>query len=279
MKKLVEEHFKSLYELINTLSTRPKNEIMKDEDSSDEGSYDFTLTESYDKAEHLLKTGYVEILPKVLEGIRQSEKQVKAIIGESNKNIPRNHVVGFVPNVPNALQGLPESMITIDRNIQKKKCMNIYYVMEGNCGTNPELWVNAGIALLSAIKLIELTGISVKLEVCFIAARAISSTEQQTFSSVIVKNYQDRLDIQKLCFPIAHPSMFRRFGFRWLETHPDIEDKGFQGGYGRAIENLSKIKENFAFPDNSFVINGQWICDHDNKVTEVLKYLNNKLDE
>ena len=50
-----------------------------------------------------------------------------------------------------------------------------------------------------------------------------------------VKSYAEHLDLQKLTFPVAHPSMFRRFGFKWLETVPTLTESRFSMGYGRSV--------------------------------------------
>lgn len=37
---------------------------------------------------------------------------------------------------------------------------------------------------------------------------------ETTFPTVVIKNYGQRFDLQKVCFPLAHPSMLRRIGFK-----------------------------------------------------------------
>ena len=67
-QRVIMESFDSLYELLYTVDTRPKNEVMKDCNSSHKNDYSFTGTPSYEEAEKLAKYGYTELLPKIREG-------------------------------------------------------------------------------------------------------------------------------------------------------------------------------------------------------------------
>jgi hypothetical protein len=37
--------------------------------------------------------------------------------------------------------------------------------------------------------------------------------------------------------------MFRRLGFRWLESTPDLKENGFRYGYGHAVDDAKKAKK------------------------------------
>ena len=57
--------------------------------------------------------------------------------------------------------------------------------------------------------------------------------------AVKLKDYRQPLNISKIAYPMAHVSMFRRHGFRWLETTPFIDSKDkaryWSSGYGSSI--------------------------------------------
>ena len=140
--------------------------------------------------------------------------------------------------MPNAILNLPDSMINIERHPQKQKTLDIIYSMGANCGEDAQLFIDAGVVLLTAIKILEINRISVRLKVGFMLGTEDYSGKsgEITCPTVLVKDYGQRADLQKLCFPLAHPSMFRRFGFKWLETTPGITSKAWQCGYGYACE-------------------------------------------
>ena len=90
--------------------------------------------------------------------------------------------------------------------------------------------------------------------------------------TVQIKNYGERYSFQKVSFPLVHPSMFRRIGFKWLETVPGITDSGFSFGYGRPATQEDLIRE--LKPDrNTYLLSTEWIHDHNCSVEEILKYL------
>ena len=266
------EHFSSIADLMSELSKRPNNSIMQGEASSmQKGGKAWYGTNSYEESEDLMLHGYTEILPKVKEGIRANAKVISKQFSPTDRRRPKNLPIGFVPNVPNSILNLPNSMIDIKVTPQKRKTICITYVMAGSCGTSADMWIKAGISLLTAIKIIERRGISVKIDASFYCG---SSEGQCVMGSVTVKNYGQPLDIQKLCFPLANPSMFRRIGFKFLETTPILKSRGFRYGYGRGFEADEKeIKERIETSQN-YMLYGQWIAKHDYKVESILEYLN-----
>lgn len=276
-KKIITEHFDSIHELLSTLDSRENNSVMRGKHSSDSGDYDFTRTHSYKEACDLISTGYTDILPKIKDGIRNTEQKFKSEFQLIPKNRPHNQEEGFVPHVPNSILNLPNSMININKQPQKQKTLDIVYVMGAYCGQDAQLFIDAGVCLLSAIKILELRNISVRLRVSFkFSSDYMNETDgEMLFPTVTVKNYRQRLDLQKLCFPLAHPSMFRRIGFKWLETQPKVEGN-WACGYGYSIaesnqfdfDNMVKMLN---LPKNTIVLKAQQIKDLKFNVTDLLK--------
>lgn len=269
---IVREHFKSISEMMDVLKKRPNNEHMKGCDSSSQkGSKDWYGTSSFEEAVELMQTGYKDVLPKIKEGLNKSTKALSKHFAKSEMRRPRNLPIGFIPNVPNAILNLPDSMIDIKLTPQKRKTLTITYVMAGNCGCRADMWIKAGISLLTAIKIIERQGISVKIDASFYCGTGDGET---AMGSVTVKHFGQPLDLQKLCFPLVHPSMFRRIGFKFLETTPIITKDGFAWGYGRGFDSdEEEIKKELETP-NSYILSGQWIKRHSYSVEEILNYLN-----
>lgn len=273
--KIIKEHFKSIYQLLNTLDKRPNNSAMEDSDSSRSGDYDFTGSHSYEEAVQLFREGYTEILPKVMSKMKKMEKDLSSEFQFTKKIRPQNSIEGVVPNVPNAILGLPQSMIDMKRFPQKQKTLDIIYEMGANCGTDKELFINAGAVLLTVIKILETRRIAVKLTLGFMAGKG---HEQGNFPTVDLKDYGQRLDLQKLCFPLAHPSMFRRIGFKWLETNPDITDDSFAFEYGRSPADKTDEWKDFVnqlnLPKNARVLRAQDIEEMKFDVGKLIDYLN-----
>ena len=266
-KTVIYEDFKSIYSLIETLESRKNNEVMKHENSSESGGRSFTGTNSYKEALNLLHNGYIDIL----EQVKQKTKDNMKINILSNQDTPKvkNMPIGYCPNVPNAIMNLPNSMINIQKEPLKRKTISITYSIDAPAMVNQDDIIKAGVALISAINVIEKKGIRTELKIGFMPSEEI---KEITFPTVHIKNYQQKFNLQKICFPLGHPSMLRRIGFKWLETNPKITDSGFKLGYGGPIKSLNNIKKELHINDiDSFIISYDEIKKLNFEIKEILK--------
>lgn len=265
---LIHEHFNNINELIKTVYNRPNNSVMKDAHSSikkSDGSWEGT--KSWEEAIELLKFGYTDILPNIKKNMRVNSKKYKNYFFSEQRKIV-NMPMGYIPNIPNSIMNLPNSMIFIESTPIKTKTISIIYKIGGSAFESADMFIKAGTSLLTAINIIEKQGIQVKLSICFFGTR---EDEEVVFPTVSVKNYGQKLDLQKLCFPIAHPSMFRRIGFKYLETCPKITNKGWSFGYGNPNIDLLKIKKELNINDNVFLLDCRTIRDNNYDVKKILE--------
>lgn len=265
-RTFLREDFSSLKELIDTLNERPNNDSMRGRDDSRSTGRGFAGTESYDEAISLLRFGYRDPIPKVKEALHKSKMVTSKLYQSIPKPLPKNHIVGFIPNVPNALRGVPQSMITVEKQPQKRRVLSIMY---SNCtcgGTDADEMIEAGTALLSAINIIELSGIRTRLKVAFMTAD--DRHGEFIFPTVRVKDFDEQFNLQKLCFPLVHPSMLRRIGFKYLETAPKL--KGSYPGYGH-VTSFSDLKELVTDPDAVVISLDHIRHDLDNDVEQILE--------
>lgn len=239
MKEMVYEHFNSISSMINALSTRPENSVFKGKKlDSKMDNYSFNMTHSLDEAYDLCLNGWDEKLAEVKAQFTAATRPNKN--GAIDRRRTYNHVVGYTPNVPNAILGLPQSMITTDKQPQKVKVVSIVYSPTGNCTVSADDLIKAGIIVLNIVNQLELNGIRVNL---VLQPKGSSDDHQDTAMLVDVKSYRDPLDLRKLCFPLIHPSFFRRLGFRWLETVPGLTDTSYAWGYGHTTTGRDGYKE------------------------------------
>lgn len=263
MTKIIRENFESIHQLLTAIKSRPNNQIMKSGHSSEIGDYNFTKTNNFQEAEELFKTGYTEILPQIKTGL---DKNIETMNVENRRRI-KTGVFGYAPHVPNAILGLPNSMILTESQPQKVKTISIVVEICENWTVKAEEFIKSGIAALSVINTLELKGYRVALKVAFFSAK---EGNEYAFATVKVKDYREHMDLQKLCFPLAHPSMFRRFGFKWLETCSGLTNSSWMYGYGHQINENSKVRKEF-LEENEFFINL--------KVTKECNYDPNKIIE
>ena len=95
------------------------------------------------------------------------------------------------------------------------------------------------------------------------------------FGTVDVKDFREHLDLQKLCFPIANPSMFRRFGFKWLETCNGLKDRYWCSGYGSQIDSDNKVLQDW-LQDNEFYIDLPYTKKYDYDADKIIESMNIK---
>ena len=264
--KLLYENFPSLSSLVITLQQRPNNKIMRAEHSSRESDYGFTQTHSYEEAVQLMQTGYDEAAKMLRDDVKQKSKIQSKYAAMVKHPTPHNAVVGFIPNVPNAIRNIPESMITKDSKPMKRKTLDIIYSMHGSCLRSTEYFKEAGATLLSAVELIEKSGIQTRIDLAFMTAE---ENDEVSFPTVRIKNYDERYSFQKVSFPLVHPSMFRRIGFKWLETTPQMT-QDFTGGYGHPPKTCI-LEKNVERRKDSYLIDTAWIHEHFCSVEEILK--------
>lgn len=268
-RKIYLETFNSISSMLYVLEHRKNNFVMKDKFESSDNDFDFTGTYSYEEAKKIYRDGYTKILGEVKKKVKKLV--IHYTLDNSSRSNVVNEEVGFVPNVPNALMNLPASMIHRKPCQRKIRTIKIMYFMEGNCWMEKSMFKKAGIVLLAAIEIIEKQRINIKLEVGCCAG--FGRTE--IIGCVVkLKNYHERTNIQKLCFPLAHTSFFRRFGFKFIETFPALTDVSFMNGYGCSM-NLDQIKRCYTFEPNTVILNTLFINQElDNNINKLIDYIN-----
>lgn len=272
---VIHETFSSINQLLNVISTRKNNPAMESANSSmEKGDKDWYGTETYSEATELIVKGYTDILDRVKSELAKRTKSLSDF--EVNKSSLVEDVQGYVPIVPNYLLGLPKSMSFRKPIAKKIKTINVVYAPTENCGTGVETFIESGVALLAAIRAIEKNNISVRLDCIFTDSK---NNSDLVIGSVRIKNYRDRLDLQKICFPLAHPSMLRRIGFKHLETVPDLTNEGFAYGYG-STPDLEVLEKSLNLASNVVLMNLRLIKGNlQNDPKKIIEYINNKINE
>lgn len=270
---IMEYSFDSIMEFIDYIeNTEVRNDIFSSL-SSETGDYDFCKTRTLEEAKNFLKYGYHEDFEKLKELKYKLEKYIKL---SKQKSKQYNFYVGYAPDVKAYLEGNPLSMLTKEN--PKRKHIDIYYnsAILGNVSTN-EIF-NRGAVTLSLVEILENLGFSVDLNIF-----TMSSTNGQIhYAKFNLKRSGERLNIQKLYFPLCNPSFLRRLVFRLREETPDITSP-WNDGYGRTCNDLT-IREIIDLKQNDIVIcqpqemnvRGNDIIDDANSMFEYINNLNVK---
>ena len=241
---LIYEKYRDVDAFYAAISSRENNIPMKSANSATRGD-DWTGTASWDEALELYRHGK----PERVVALRQSLDRIRAqcnAAAETSKVRPRNYYYGHAPNVPAAMAGMPKSMRQNVRQPQKVKTVNIVYDMGIVAYTDAAEIERGGETVLQLVAMLEHSGYRVQLDMC-----PYTGHRNNLYAAVVVtlKEFKQPLDLLKLSFPLGSASMFRRFGFRWLETVPALDDaprataEGFAWGYGTPLEPEETAKQ------------------------------------
>lgn len=208
-KKIVAENYENIREFLDVLQSRKNTKKAGDSTKrSDPDFFGFSFEES---------------LERVYTGIEKTVERMKKIEinGDSLPVNPRprkrRDYVGYAPNVPAYLEGRPKTMYRMVRTPQKVKTLNLIYNACVNCDIEGNTLNKAGTTFFALAYNLEKMGYRVKITVIPFCAGNDGETAVCTIS---LKDYKDSFDIQKLSFPLASVSMFRRLGFAWIERVP-----------------------------------------------------------
>ena len=233
-KAIIIERFSGVSDFIQKVSKRQPNQVFSkakrvEELSSHTGDMGFTMTRDYAESEVLMSTGY----EKGLEDMKQSKRVTVKHASNVHKVIPTAQMVGYAPHVPNAIAGIPQSMIGAQRITQKSKVLTILYDAGASAYVEAERFVKAGRNLLDLILNLELQGYRVQLDIM----HAFCRPEQKAFCITNVKSQRQPINPLKVSYLLLHPSFFRRQCFMWLETQPELTETSFSCGYGTPLIN------------------------------------------
>ena len=158
--KVILERFNSIEEFTKKIMSRKPNKVFDGcELSSETGSYNFTKTNSLSEAVELMVKGYDKPL-------KQLKNEIDCSKIKSNTNAQRNRpslgVAGYVPCVPNAIMGLPKSMITTTRIPMKTKIITILYATGASHKVSAEKLIKAGTVVVNIVNSLEMRGYRVK---------------------------------------------------------------------------------------------------------------------
>lgn len=260
MTNMIVKNFNSINEFLKYLEKNSYNKVFENyTQSSIEGEFSFTGTRNYDEAIDLLKHGWNE-KAKEIENKLKADKKVIAN-NKSQKSV--YDVVGYQPSVPRYLQGIPTNMINNKPTIKKQPVVTLIKNIGYNAYTSKGEILNESIKALKIIQRIEQSGIKVNLDLikCTESNNNNKSEKQDMMTRIRIKNANERLNISKLAFPLAHPSMLRRIMFAYTEKCQELTDFSYRNGYGRSRNTIEEIKKwmksaNKAKKDNEYVIPG-----------------------
>ena len=224
--KILIEKFDSMTHLIETSNGRSFKFSGSHEETRTNIDGDFAGIDTWEGACKLV-TNYNKNLDKVKNEVKKIDDK-KTIQHKRTRAI--NDVAGYIPIIPNALMGLPKSMINSKMVTKKSKIINVVVDVTYQWSLSSEKVAEYYSKVLAYLISLEKQGFRVRISNYMMFGN--SGSEQVHVATVLVKRENQPIDIKRLLFPITHTGTLRLFGFDWYERLPNAK---YIGGYGRAL--------------------------------------------
>lgn len=192
--------------------------------SKDIGS-SWTGTENYEEAEDLLEHGSQDLSKKLESSYGIKIKD----FGTAKSQKSYYDVCGYQASVPRYLQGIPTSMVNTKKVVQKQKVVTFNKDMNYSSSWSTERMIDECAKSLAIVKMVETAGYRVNINLVWVVR---GDNEHNVGCKIRIKNASERMNISKLAFVMAHPSMLRRILFRWMEVNEDANYVCFTRIYG-----------------------------------------------
>lgn len=218
------ETFENFDELIRVCDSREvKPEAIYDATRKKTDDALFMGTGTYDEAVKLLKYGEQKDIKKIKQAISSLEKTQNVY-----KTSFKNDVVGFAPIVPNAILGLPNSMIGSTKRAKPFKVITIIADMAVKVGIKKSEVFEYGVKLVQKIVQLENNGYRVRLEYL----KCFNKNKHHVAMSTVIKNENQPLDIKRVTFPLTNVAMQRYISWDWFDRVPNAY---YDSGRGRSL--------------------------------------------
>lgn len=238
MAQFIYEHFDDVYQFDKTLNERKVNKIFAKK--AKEGSLaskrlsEWNGTETFDEAEKLLIGGWNCKIDEMMTELKKFSRNVSRTRQKTIKSVS-----GFAPCVPNALRGVPKSMFSTKKvsKQEKSNVVKLVYNPTADRGMSADELMKRSLTFLKMCVLLEAKGIKTSIVILPIVSFAKDSI---VGCGVKIKDYQQPFNLLKIAYPVGHISFFRRHGFRWIETVPNLKEKKFEKGYGNGLSYIDQ---------------------------------------
>ena len=230
MEKVIFNKFDSVEQFSTWLQSTPQTAKGKEFDYSNEiseSNTEFTGTESFDKAQRLLKYG-----DKVnAENINATIRKIKAQgNGNETRNKLYNSPCGFMPIVPKVLAGDPNNMMAIKKQrYNSTKVLNVAYNVAVGCTITTGDLIETAAKVANVIASLEKNGYRVNLY-----AYACGRDLKNNYYSLLVKikDSGKYLDTLRIAYPLVNPSFYRRHVFGYMER---LKGFNLNRAYGKIV--------------------------------------------
>lgn len=161
------------------------------------------LDEAFDKLVHGYEVGAMQLVKSLKAEKSDSDVRVRKLVQD---------LVGYQAIVPNYLMGIPQNMVNCRTVVQKKKIITLNKCIDYSASVSASQILEYSTQTLRIIQSLEKQGYSINLNI--LDGYDCGNKE---IIKVRIKSAGEKLNVNKLAFPLLHPSMLRRIMFRYVE--------------------------------------------------------------
>lgn len=223
------QKFESMLEFTNQVKL-PRAEDNTYCSSGKSGDKDWAGTNNFPQAVELAENGWPDGLKKIKKAIEDLEALPVM------EPLPVFDVCGEAFNLDAVLTGQPENMFYfIPQESNKPRVIPISFAFNFTAKTNSREIIKRGAAIASAVNDLENQGFRVELYAHKLTRHPGNESGNDLFTIIKIKDADQHLDLERLVYIAAHPSMNRRLGFKLCEQYGRDEFLERLGsGYGTA---------------------------------------------
>lgn len=175
---------------------------------SQAGNYAFTGTENYAEADEMITAGYDEGV-KALKAVTADKTPQRA-----SYDIYKSQI-GFLPSVGDVVAGNPVNMYNVRKSVRATtKVVDVVIDNNYGCDATTEEIERNSVEITTAVLRLEKSGYRVGLH---ILNGGSHYNNDDTYFIVTLKKSNQAVDLQRISYPILHPSFFRRHCFAVFE--------------------------------------------------------------
>lgn len=229
--------FDDWIDMLDSIKSYPY-EMPEEKRHSIHNSSSFSLTDSLDAAILLAEEGWQEKADEIRETVKPIVNKLCSIMEVQQATY--DVVPGFSLDIGRYNSGDPECWQSFDvayRETCGKHC-SIVYNYGASAGVGTDAMVQRGALITALIESLEFAGIRCQLTCTDVSgpSHVSASAKPQPLWEmlVLVKAYDQSLDLGRVAFACCHPAMQRRIGFAAMEMAPaDVRKRVGIADFGR----------------------------------------------
>ena len=221
--------------------SKPSSDIRSDDRTA------WTGTASLADAIAVARQGWTEGRARLVTGLETAA----AMLPRAQRGLELD-VAGAFPFIPAAIAGDPACMFRPSDIVQARRpIVRIALQKFVSSMVSTDHIINQGVAILSHIDALEDAGFSAEIE-CIMHARAtLDKCTDHYQIRWIAKRAGEPLELDRLAYVIAHPSMFRRVLFACFEKHAENSFEQKHNMYGQGTNAPEIEHDQIYFPQPS----------------------------